>query len=69
MALRGASDRFERRFRALEALAREQGVSLPELDAAALDAHWEQAKERTRSGTLSRREGEDGAHRKEEKPR
>jgi tetrapyrrole methylase family protein/MazG family protein len=44
-ALREASSRFAARFRAVEALARRDGLDLSSLDPAALDALWEQAKE------------------------
>jgi ATP diphosphatase len=43
-ALRGANAKFERRFRAMEALAREDGVSLAELPLEAQDRYWERAK-------------------------
>ncbi|MFM1891819.1 MAG: hypothetical protein RLZ44_896 [Pseudomonadota bacterium] len=44
-ALRGASDKFERRFRALERSLAEAGQSrLEELDLATLDRAWEQIK-------------------------
>lgn len=43
-ALRGANARFQRRFRHMEALARERRQDLAELDIAALDALWEEAK-------------------------
>ncbi|MCS6799692.1 MAG: nucleoside triphosphate pyrophosphohydrolase, partial [Myxococcota bacterium] len=43
-ALRGALDRFERRFRHAEATARASGRHLHELDADALDALWNEAK-------------------------
>lgn len=43
-SLRQASTKFERRFRAMEALAGEVGGSLEGLDAEALEALWEQAK-------------------------
>lgn len=43
-ALREAATKFDRRFRRLEALARARGDSLEALDAAALDALWNEAK-------------------------
>lgn len=42
-ALRAAGRRFVERFKALEALARERGVKLGDLDAAALEALWAEA--------------------------
>lgn len=44
-ALRRANLRFEARFRALEALARARGQDPARLDAAALDALWEEVKQ------------------------
>lgn len=43
-SLRQASTKFERRFRAMEALAAEAGGSLEGMDAEALEALWVQAK-------------------------
>jgi len=43
-ALRAATDRFSQRFRLVEALAERRGLELTALDAAALDALWEEAK-------------------------
>lgn len=43
-ALRSASNKFERRFKAVETLARKKGFVLDDLDAAALDALWEEVK-------------------------
>jgi ATP diphosphatase len=43
-SLRQASAKFERRFRAMEALADEAGGSLEGLDPEALDLLWERAK-------------------------
>jgi nucleoside triphosphate diphosphatase len=43
-ALRGCNGKFESRFRCMESLARQQGVNLAELDLAAQDALWDQAK-------------------------
>jgi tetrapyrrole methylase family protein / MazG family protein len=43
-ALRAGNDKFHRRFREVERLAAERGVALRDLDFAALDALWDQAK-------------------------
>jgi ATP diphosphatase len=43
-ALRDTNQRFERRFRQVEALAAERGRAVEDLGAEALDALWEQAK-------------------------
>jgi MazG family protein len=43
-ALRLANAKFERRFRAMESLARERGQPLASLDAAAWDALWNEVK-------------------------
>jgi nucleoside triphosphate diphosphatase len=43
-ALRHSNHKFERRFRAMEALATERGLQLAELDAEALEALYRQAK-------------------------
>ena len=43
--LRNASGKFERRFRAMEAMARADAQSLESLDDAQLDALWERAKQ------------------------
>ena len=43
-ALRRANLKFERRFRAMEALARAGGASLPELPLAAHEAYWARVK-------------------------
>jgi len=43
-ALRRANSRFEARFRAMEALAARRSLTLPDLDAAALDSLWEDVK-------------------------
>ncbi|MFC7302006.1 nucleoside triphosphate pyrophosphohydrolase [Cognatiluteimonas weifangensis] len=43
-ALRRANAKFERRFRAMEALAAADGVSLSQLPLQAQDAYWERAK-------------------------
>jgi ATP diphosphatase len=43
-ALRLANAKFERRFRAMEALARQRSQALEDLDAAAWDALWNEVK-------------------------
>ncbi len=43
-SLRLANAKFERRFRCMEALARERSLNLAELDAAAWDALWNEVK-------------------------
>lgn len=43
-ALRGANQKFERRFRGMETLAAAQGVVLPALDLQAQEALWQQVK-------------------------
>jgi tetrapyrrole methylase family protein/MazG family protein len=43
-ALRAGNDKFRRRFREVERLAAERGVALRDLDFAALDELWDQAK-------------------------
>jgi len=43
-ALRGANDKFRRRFASVERQAAEQGVALKDLDFAALDVLWDAAK-------------------------
>ena len=45
-SLRRASTKFERRFQAMEELAREQDLDLEGLDEAAMDALWERSKSR-----------------------
>lgn len=47
-ALRQANLKFERRFRAMEALAEADGTPLHTLDLQAQDAYWERAKRRER---------------------
>jgi len=44
-ALRLANQKFERRFRAMEALARQRSLTLASLDAAAWDALWNEVKQ------------------------
>ena len=51
LALRRASDKFARRFRQVEQLAREQGVVLADQDEALLDALWREAKRQLGSGS------------------
>ncbi|MGY0560122.1 nucleoside triphosphate pyrophosphohydrolase [Luteimonas sp. A277] len=48
-ALRRANHKFERRFRAMEALAKADGTSLPELPLAAHEAYWDRAKQAEKS--------------------
>ncbi len=43
-ALRGANEKFRRRFGAVEALAADRGLDLKDLDLAGLDALWDEAK-------------------------
>ncbi len=43
-ALRQANERFARRFRALETLARQRGLELDKMDIAQMDALWEEIK-------------------------
>jgi len=49
-ALRQANRKFYQRFTTMEALAREQGRSLPDMPLAEQEALWEAAKERLRAG-------------------
>ncbi|TYT23104.1 nucleoside triphosphate pyrophosphohydrolase [Luteimonas viscosa] len=46
-ALRGANAKFERRFRAMEAMAQDDGVRLQDLPLAEQDRYWERAKRST----------------------
>jgi ATP diphosphatase len=46
-ALRGANLKFERRFRAMEAMAKAGGVRLEDLPLEAQDRYWERAKRGT----------------------
>ena len=48
-ALRRANHKFESRFRAMEALARERALRLDSLDAAAWDALWNEVKTREKA--------------------
>lgn len=52
-ALRLANAKFERRFRAMERLARERSLALGKLDAAAWDALWNEVKRREKAGETS----------------
>jgi nucleoside triphosphate diphosphatase len=52
-SLRLANAKFERRFRGMEALARERSLSLAKLDAAAWDALWNEVKGREKSGEFN----------------
>ncbi|TAK39344.1 MAG: nucleoside triphosphate pyrophosphohydrolase [Lysobacteraceae bacterium] len=49
-ALRRANAKFERRFRAMEALALADGVALAELPLEAQDGYWDRAKRQERGG-------------------
>jgi ATP diphosphatase len=49
-SLRQANAKFERRFHAMEGLARERGLQLPKLDAAAWDELWNEVKGREKPG-------------------
>jgi len=49
-ALRGATGRFEARFRSMEAQARHEGRSLPEMKIDELDRYWEAAKRKHQAG-------------------
>ena len=53
-ALRGANEKFRRRFRSVERQAAERGVALRDLDFSQLDALWDAAKveERTQHGAM-----------------
>jgi MazG family protein len=55
-ALRGANDKFRRRFRSVERQAAERGVALRDLEFAALDELWDRAKAEEAAG---RRQGEE----------
>jgi ATP diphosphatase len=52
-ALRLANAKFERRFRAMEGLARARSLQLPGLDAAGWDALWNEVKELEKAGESS----------------
>ncbi|MDG2525424.1 nucleoside triphosphate pyrophosphohydrolase [Stenotrophomonas sp. HITSZ_GD] len=49
-ALRGANHKFERRFRAMEALARDAGTALDALSLTEQDALWDQVKAQEHAG-------------------
>jgi tetrapyrrole methylase family protein / MazG family protein len=56
-ALRGANDKFRRRFRSVERQAAERGIALRDLDFAALDELWDRAKmEEAAGGKRERQE-------------
>jgi len=57
-ALRAANAKFRRRFREVERLAAERGVSLRDLDFAGLDELWDAAKEIERAGRTEPAEAE-----------
>jgi ATP diphosphatase len=52
-ALRQANAKFERRFRAMEQLARQRALRLAQLDAAAWDALWNEVKKAEKPGESS----------------
>jgi tetrapyrrole methylase family protein/MazG family protein len=55
-ALRGANDKFRRRFRSVERQAAERGVALRDLDFEALDELWDRAKIEEAAGGKRQRE-------------
>ena len=55
-ALRGANDKFRRRFRSVERQAAERGVALRDLDFDALDELWDRAKAEDAAGEGRQRE-------------
>jgi tetrapyrrole methylase family protein/MazG family protein len=55
-ALRGANDKFRRRFRSVERQAAERGVALRDLDFDALDELWDRAKAEDGAGEGRQRE-------------
>jgi tetrapyrrole methylase family protein/MazG family protein len=55
-ALRSANDKFRRRFASVERQAAERGVALRDLDFAALDELWDQAKAEERAATTAGQE-------------
>ncbi len=48
VAMISANDRFEKRFEAMEQIARESGYSIEDSDLSTLDRFWEKAKRRTK---------------------
>ncbi len=60
-ALGRANAKFERRFRALEGLARERGTRMEDAGLPALDRLWDEVKRAERAGSTNRLEGETGA--------
>lgn len=56
-ALRVANDRFVRRFKAMERLAGQRGLSLDQMSLAEMEALWEQAKAAERDGQHGALEG------------
>lgn len=48
IAMSGANHRFEKRFRAMEKIAAESGISIEDADMETLDRFWEKAKRMTR---------------------
>jgi len=57
LALRGANEKFARRFRSLEALARQRGIRIDESGLEELDALWDEVKAVERGG--ARADGRD----------
>jgi uncharacterized protein YabN with tetrapyrrole methylase and pyrophosphatase domain len=55
-ALRGANDKFRRRFRSVERQAAERGVALRDLEFATLDEMWDRAKAEEAAGGARPRE-------------
>jgi tetrapyrrole methylase family protein/MazG family protein len=55
-ALRGANDKFRRRFRSVERQAAERGVALRDLDFSRLDEMWDRAKAEEAAGGARQRE-------------
>ena len=55
-ALRGANDKFRRRFRIVERQAAERGVALRDLEFATLDEMWDRAKAEEAAGARRREE-------------
>jgi len=57
-ALRGANDKFRRRFREVERLAADRGVALRDMDFVGLDELWDAAKNIERAGRIEAAEAE-----------